>query len=68
MTIKLIKSNQDLENALKRISELSGISEPNTQDGEELIILIQLIEDYELASIASQRANQEEIEVNIDDL
>ncbi len=31
-------------------------------------MLTQLIEDYELANIVSQRVDQEEIEVNIDDL
>ena len=31
-------------------------------------MLTQFIEDYELASIVSQRAEQEEIEINVDDL
>lgn len=67
-SIKSINSKQDLENALKRVDELWAVAEPNTPEGEELVILTQLIEDYELANIVSQRIDQEEIEVNIVDL
>ncbi|WP_139302635.1 hypothetical protein [Thalassotalea sp. PP2-459] len=67
-SIKSINSKQDLENALKRVDKLWDVAEPNTPEGEELVIITQLIEDYELANIVSQRVDQEEIEVNIDDL
>ena len=67
-SVKPINSKQGLEKALKRVDELWDVAEPNPPDGEELVMLTQLIEDYELANIVAQRVVQEEIEVNIDDL
>ncbi|BDF93830.1 hypothetical protein RC083_07445 [Pseudoalteromonas haloplanktis] len=67
-SVKPINSKQGLEKALKRVDELWDVAEPNTPEGEELVMLTQLIEDYELANIVAQRVFQEEIEVNIDDL
>ncbi|MDI4654295.1 MULTISPECIES: hypothetical protein [Pseudoalteromonas] len=60
-SIKSISSKQDLEKALKRADELWDVAEPNTPKGEELVMLTQLIEDYELAIIVSQRVDQEVI-------
>ncbi|WP_448546990.1 hypothetical protein [Thalassotalea fusca] len=47
MTIKSIKSKQELENALKRVDELMGVAEKNTPEGEELESLTDIIEAYE---------------------
>lgn len=47
MTIKSIKSKQDLENALKRVDELWDVAEPNTPEGNELKSLTLIIEAYE---------------------
>lgn len=68
MVIKSINSKQDLESALKRVDELWDVAKPNTSEGDELVTLEQLIEDYELVNIVAQRIAQEEIEVDIDDL
>ncbi|MEJ6496834.1 hypothetical protein [Pseudoalteromonas lipolytica] len=46
-SIKLINSKQDLENALKRVDEPWDATEPNTPEGDELVILTKLIENYE---------------------
>lgn len=47
MTIKFIKSKQDLQKALKRLDELWNAAEPNSLEGDELDELATAIEDYE---------------------
>ena len=46
MNIKPIKTKKDYENALKRIETLFN-AKPNTADGDELDILVTLVEAYE---------------------
>ena len=46
MKLKLIKNDRELNRALKRIDELWG-SKPNTPSGDELDILMLLVEKYE---------------------
>ena len=46
MNIKPIKTNRDYKTALKRVDELFN-SKPNTPLGDELDILITLVEAYE---------------------
>lgn len=46
MKLKPIKSNDELNHALKRVDDLWG-SKPSTSKGDELDILILLIEKYE---------------------
>ncbi len=46
MKLKLIKSDRELNRALKRINELWG-ARPNTPKGDELDVLMLLVEKYE---------------------
>lgn len=46
MNIKLIKTEDDYLSALKRIDELFD-SEPNTPEGDELELIVTLVELYE---------------------
>ena len=46
MNIKLIKTEDDYFSALKRIDELFD-SEPNTPEGDELELIVTLVELYE---------------------
>ena len=46
MKLKLIKNDRELNRALKRIDELWG-AKPNTPRGDELDILMLLVEKYE---------------------
>jgi HTH-type transcriptional regulator/antitoxin HigA len=46
MTIKPIRNDRELNRALKRINELWG-TKPNTQKGDELDVLMLLVEKYE---------------------
>lgn len=46
MNIKLIKTESDYLSALKRIDELFD-SEPNTPEGDELELIVTLVELYE---------------------
>jgi len=46
MKLKPVKSDRELSRALKRIDELWG-AKPNTQNGDELDILILIVEKYE---------------------
>ena len=44
--IKVIKSEEDYQAALSRIDELME-AEPNTPEGDELELLVTLVEQYE---------------------
>lgn len=46
MTIKAIKTEKDYQKALSRIDELMD-AEPNTPEGDELELLVILVEQYE---------------------
>lgn len=46
MYVKIIKSEKDYDEALKRLDQLFD-AEPGTPDGDELEVLALLIEDYE---------------------
>jgi len=46
MKLKLIKNDRELNRALKRIDELWG-AKPNTPRGDELDVLMLLVEKYE---------------------
>jgi len=46
MKLKPIRNNRELNRALKRIDELWG-AKPNTQRGDELDVLMLLVEKYE---------------------
>jgi HTH-type transcriptional regulator/antitoxin HigA len=46
MTIKAIKTQKDYQKALSRIDELMD-GEPNTPEGDELELLVILVEQYE---------------------
>ncbi len=46
MTIEAIKTEEDYQKALSRIDELMD-AEPNTPEGEELELLVTLVEQYE---------------------
>lgn len=46
MTIKVIKTEEDHQKALSRIDELMD-AEPNTPEGDELKLLVALVEQYE---------------------
>lgn len=46
MKLKLIKNDRELNRALNRIDELWG-AEPNTPKGDELDVLMLLVEKYE---------------------
>ena len=46
MDIRPIKSTQDYERALARVDELMD-AEPDTPEGDELDVLVTLVESYE---------------------
>jgi len=46
MTIKVIKTEEDYQKALSRIDELME-AEPSTPEGDELDLLVTLVEQYE---------------------
>ena len=46
MAYKIIKTEEDYQNALCRIDELMD-AEPNTSEGDELELLVTLVELYE---------------------
>ena len=46
MTYKVIKTEEDYQNALSRIDELMD-ARPNTPEGDELEFLVTLVELYE---------------------
>ncbi len=46
MKLKPVKNNRELNRALKRIEELWG-AKPNTSSGDELDVLMLLVEKYE---------------------
>jgi len=46
MTCKRIKTEEDYQKVLSRIDELMG-AEPNTPEGDELELLVTLVELYE---------------------
>jgi antitoxin component HigA of HigAB toxin-antitoxin module len=56
MSIKSIKSKQELENALKRVDELWQIAKPNTPEGDELESLVFIIQAYERQLLSDDKA------------
>lgn len=67
MKIQSIKNDDELRIALLRVDEIWG-AEKGTPDGDELELLVTLINDYEDGQIIEERINQSEIKVDINDL
>lgn len=67
MNTQSIKNDDDLRHALLRVDEIWG-AEKGTPDGDELELLVTLINDYEDDQIIKDRSNQPEVKINIDDL
>lgn len=67
MNSQPIKNDDELRIALLRVDEIWG-AEKGTPDGNELELLVTLINDYEDGQIIEERINQSEVKVDINDL
>ncbi len=76
MNISPIKTEADNENALARIEQLMMIAEPDTEAGDELEILVTLVESFEEKNypidtpdpVQAIRFRMEQQELEYDDL
>lgn len=67
MNTQPIKNDDELRVSLLRVDEIWG-AEKGTPDGDELELLVTLINDYEDGQVIEERINQSEIKVDINDL
>lgn len=67
MKIQSIKNDDELRIALLRVDDIWG-AEKGTPGGDELELLVTLINDFEDGQIIEERINQSEIKVDINDL